>query len=179
MGLKAIVAYTEKGRVIGNGNEIPWYLPEDFKHFKRTTLDGTIIMGRKTWESLPKTFLPKRKNIVLSSNCIELQNKIYTEKDKWTPEFGPVFWPNLAHAFAHVNNLVPEQKKYSENIWIIGGEQLYRHCLERNLLEEVVATEVKKEYNGDKFFPELEGNWDSEVEFENDDFKIVRYKKVE
>ena len=179
MKIKAIVAYTEKDRVIGNGNKIPWYLPEDFKHFKKTTLDGTIIMGRKTWESLPKTFLPKRKNVVLSSNWVEINDSLDAENGEWSPEFGPVFWPELHYALAHVNNLVPEQKKYSENIWIIGGEQLYRHCLERNLLDEVVATEVKKEYDGDKYFPELEGNWDSEVEFENDDFKIVRYKKVE
>lgn len=63
----AIAAMT-KDRVIGLNNQIPWHYPEDFKRFKRVTLNSTIIMGRKTWESIGSKALPKRRNIVISRN---------------------------------------------------------------------------------------------------------------
>lgn len=179
MKFKAIVAYTEKGRVIGDGNNIPWHLPEDFKHFKKNTLNCPIIMGRRTWESLPKICLPKRRNYVISSLHEELSEKF---DDDISVADGPFFVPNLHYAVSFSNvydadGISPDF--YADTAWVIGGEHVYRDALKAGFIEEVIATEVKKEYDGDKFFPELEGNWDSEVEFENDDFKIVRYKKVE
>ena len=62
----AIVAIAENG-VIGNGLEIPWHISEDFKHFKRTTTGGIIVMGRRTWESLGSKPLPNRENVVITS----------------------------------------------------------------------------------------------------------------
>ena len=63
----AIVAIAENG-VIGNGLEIPWHISEDFKHFKRTTTGGIIVMGRRTWESLGSKPLPNRENVVITSS---------------------------------------------------------------------------------------------------------------
>lgn len=179
MKIKAIVAYAEKGRVIGDGNKIPWYLPEDFKHFKKTTLNCPIIMGRRTWESLPKIYLPKRRNYVISSLSNELSEKF---EEETSVADGPFFVPNLDYAMAFTQVYDAEginPEFFSDTVWIIGSSFVYEQALDRGFIEEVVATEVKKEYDGDKFFPELEGNWDSEVEFENEDFRIVRYKKVE
>ena len=64
--VSAIVAIAENG-VIGNGLEIPWHISEDFKHFKRTTTGGIIVMGRRTWESLGSKPLPNRENVVITS----------------------------------------------------------------------------------------------------------------
>ena len=64
--IRAIAAVSLNG-VIGNGLQIPWHIPEDFKHFKKTTLGGIIVMGRKTWESLGAKPLPKRENVVITS----------------------------------------------------------------------------------------------------------------
>jgi len=64
----AIVA-TDKNRLIGKNNALPWHLPADLIHFKKITTGNTIIMGRKTFESLPNGALPNRRNIVLSHNC--------------------------------------------------------------------------------------------------------------
>ena len=67
--ISLIVAYANQ-RVIGKNNRMPWHLPEDLAHFKRTTLGAPVIMGRKTWESIPKKFKPlkNRLNVVLSRN---------------------------------------------------------------------------------------------------------------
>lgn len=73
MTLGAIWAQSLDG-IIGDGAGMPWHLPEDLKHFKETTLGSPIIMGRRTWESLPVKPLPGRKNIVLSSR----------EDDEWS-----------------------------------------------------------------------------------------------
>ena len=70
MNLALICAMAEN-RTIGRNNSLPWKLPEDLKYFKRTTMGNSIIMGRKTWESLPFKPLPNRRNIVLSSKLIE------------------------------------------------------------------------------------------------------------
>jgi len=64
--IRAIAAIAENG-VIGDGLSIPWRISDDFKHFKKTTLGGIIVMGRKTWESLGKRPLPGRENVVLTS----------------------------------------------------------------------------------------------------------------
>jgi len=171
MKIKAIVAYTKEGRVIGKDNDIPWYLPEDFKHFKTTTLNCPIIMGRKTWQSLPKTFLPKRKNMVITSQYIDMAKKT---NDGISIECGPFFMPDLESSIDWCKT-----HGDSDSVWIIGGSQVYSYAIEKGLIEEVLATEVKKEYDGNRFFPKLEGNWESEVESENEDYQVVRYKKVE
>lgn len=183
MKIKAIVAYTEKGRVIGDGDKMPWYFPEDFKHFKNTTINHPVIMGRKTWESLPEKFrpLPKRINYVISRKH-KRPSEVLMGIPSTDPKVEPIRIGSLSGAFGDMAR--PEYFEehlgaVPECYWIIGGETIYKQALEQNIIDEVLATEVKKEYDGDKFFPELKGNWASEVEFENDDFKIVRYKKVE
>ncbi|AKK05303.1 dihydrofolate reductase [Corynebacterium mustelae] len=93
--LSAIWAQNETG-IIGDGTAMPWHVPEDLKHFKEKTLGSDVIMGRKTWESLPKTPLPGRKNIIISRR----------PAGQWS-------------AGAEVTDTIPTSG------WIIGGGQLY------------------------------------------------------
>ena len=103
MTLGAIWAQSLDG-VIGDGAGMPWHLPEDLKHFKETTLGSPIIMGRRTWESLPVKPLPGRKNIVLSSR----------EDGAWSDG-------------ASVCRDIPDLES---NAWIIGGAEVYEATLD-------------------------------------------------
>lgn len=128
--LTLVVAYSTN-RVIGRDNALPWKLPGDLAHFKRTTLGCPIIMGRKTWESLGRP-LPGRTNIVVSRN----------------PDFvaaGAVLVPNLQAAIEACGE-IPEA-------FVIGGAQIYIQALP--LAARIVATEVHAQVEGDAFFPYL------------------------
>lgn len=92
-------------RAIGVDGGIPWHLPEDLKHFSEVTLNSTVIMGKATWFSLPEKFrpLPKRKNLVLSSN--------------------PDFIADGADTFTSIEDAIDSVE--TEWAWIIGGQRLY------------------------------------------------------
>lgn len=96
-----IIAAVSRNGVIGKDNKIPFHYPEDLKHFKNMTLNSTVIMGRKTYESIGKP-LPKRNNIIISS-------KIYEDV---------VSYPTLKNALININDL-------DDNIWLIGGSLIY------------------------------------------------------
>ena len=131
MQLSLIVAYAQN-RVIGRDNTLPWKLPSDLAHFKRTTLGHPIIMGRKTWESLGRP-LPGRRNIVIS-------------RDANYPAQGAQCVTSLAQAIAAVQDL--------EEAFVIGGAQIYQEALP--LAQQVIATEVLAPVEGDAFFAPLD-----------------------
>ena len=128
--LTLIVAYSTN-RAIGRDNALPWKLPGDLAHFKRSTLGHPIIMGRKTWDSLGRP-LPGRSNIVISRN----------------PDFsaaGAILAPTLEAAVAACGDV--------QEAFVIGGAQIYAQALP--LARRVLATEVHAEVDGDAFFPLL------------------------
>jgi dihydrofolate reductase len=131
MQLSLIVAYAQN-RVIGRDNTLPWKLPSDLAHFKRTTLGHPIIMGRKTWESLGRP-LPGRRNIVIS-------------RDANYPAQGAECMTSLAQAIAAVEDL--------EEAFVIGGAQIYQEALP--FAQQVIATEVQEAVEGDAFFAPLD-----------------------
>ena len=131
MQLSLIVAYAQN-RVIGRDNTLPWKLPSDLAHFKRTTLGHPIIMGRKTWESLGRP-LPGRRNIVIS-------------RDANSPAQGAECVTSLAQAIAAVQDL--------EEAFVIGGAQIYQEALP--FAQQVIATEVQESVEGDAFFAPLD-----------------------
>jgi dihydrofolate reductase len=137
MKLGIIYARSRNG-VIGKGNAMPWHLPEDLAHFKRTTLGAPVIMGRKTWDSLPPKFrpLPGRRNIVISRD------------PQWQAE-GAQRAPSLEAAIALCGD-VPQA-------WVTGGAEIYRLALSRAHI--AVVTEIENEYEGDAFAPELGAQW--------------------
>jgi dihydrofolate reductase len=157
MSFSIVVAMSEN-RVIGLNNQLPWHLPNDFKHFKEITMGKPIIMGRKTYESIGKV-LPGRKNIILSSNL-----------DYTVP--GGLVIHNLSE--------IPESDLEQ---MIIGGAHLYKQCLDK--ADTIYLTIVHATLEGDTFFPELSKEW-IEVDrqrFEADDkhkfsYSFVTLKKV-
>ncbi len=125
----SIIAAMDINRLIGNNNQLPWYLPADFAHFKAVTMGKPIIMGRKTYESIGKP-LPGRANIVLSRNPdvsfegVECVNSV-------------------ADALA----LVPD----AEEVMVIGGSTIYEMLLPQ--VNRLYFTYVEAEFNGDAWFP--------------------------
>lgn len=132
--LSLVVAYASN-RVIGRDNTLPWRLPADLQHFKRTTLGKPIIMGRKTWESLGRP-LPGRTNIVLT------RNPGYTAS-------GATVVGSLADALTACGD--------APQACVIGGEAIFALALP--LADRIVATEIQADVEGDTWFPELPTGW--------------------
>jgi len=136
MPLHMIYARARNG-VIGKQGQLPWHLPEDLAHFKRTTLGQPVVMGRVTWESLPEKFrpLPGRTNVVVS------------RKTTFNATGAQVV-SSLEAAMA----LFPS----TEVVWLIGGAQLYAQALP--LVSQIVVTEIDADFEGDAFAPSLSPN---------------------
>ncbi len=137
MALNLIFARARNG-VIGHNNTLPWHLPEDLAHFKATTLGQPVIMGRKTWDSLPVKFrpLPGRMNIVV------------TRQTDWHSDGA-----HVVHSVDEALQACPTEAQP----WVIGGAELYR--LAMPLATRVVVTEIDADYEGDAFAPELDASW--------------------
>ena len=127
-----------RNRVIGKNGVMPWYLPEDLAHFKRVTLNHPVVMGRKTWDSIPPRFrpLPGRTNIVV------------TRQPDWN-ENGAQRTSSLREALQLCEN--------SAQVWIIGGAQIYAQALP--LADELVVTEIDADFDGDAHAPALGAEW--------------------
>ena len=136
--VKCVVAYS-RNRVIGKENALPWHLPADLQHFKRNTMGQPIIMGRKTWDSLGRP-LPGRRNIVIS-------------RDPQKTVVGAEVFCSLDQALQACHN--------EAVVCIIGGAQIFNEALP--LIEELIATEVHADIEGDVFFPELDGQQWQEI----------------
>ena len=143
MQINLIWAQAHK-RVIGLNGKMPWHLPEDLAHFKKTTLGHPVIMGRKTWDSLPPKFrpLPGRMNVIISSDEKTRNN---------LKENGTLPAQNLREAL-----LICEQAHHAE-VWVIGGAQIYAQA--QPLAHRAVITHIDAEYAGDAFAPELGAGW--------------------
>lgn len=115
--------------VIGRDGTMPWHLPEDMKHFRATTSGAAVLMGRRTWESLPERFrpLPGRRNLVLSR----------------TPQEGAETFPDLRQALAAV----------SGDVWVMGGAEVYRAALP--MADRIEVTEIRESFDGDTHAPEV------------------------
>ena len=134
MTISSIVAFSDN-RVIGVDNELPWHLPNDLKFFKRTTSNHTIIMGRKTYESIGRP-LPNRENIVITGN------ESYQAS-------GIRCFHGIASAIEYC------ESKAKNEIFFIGGAQIYKECLPWT--DKLYITRVHTEIeNGTAFFPELD-----------------------
>ncbi len=134
--LNLILARARNG-VIGKGSALPWHLPEDMAHFKRVTLGHTVIMGRKTWDSLPAKFrpLPGRTNVVV------------TRQADWQAE-GAVVVHSVLEAL---------QRSVSEQIWVIGGAEIYASAL--HFASTAIVTEIDADFAGDVFAPKFGAEW--------------------
>ena len=130
-----------RGRVIGDGGTIPWHVPEDLAHFKQLTSSGTVVMGRRTWESLPARFrpLPDRVNIVVT-------------RDSAFSADGARVAHSLADALDAAGDSDPAQTAAST--WVIGGGEIYAQAMPRASRLEV--TEIDIEVEGDTTAPVID-----------------------
>ncbi|TFZ05824.1 dihydrofolate reductase [Ramlibacter henchirensis] len=137
MELGLIYARSRNG-VIGKDNQLPWRLPEDMAHFKAVTMGCPVLMGRKTWDSLPPRFrpLPGRRNIVI------------TRQPRWSAP-GAERAESLEQAIALCAN--------EAQVWVTGGAEIYRLALP--IAQRVEVTLVDGDFEGDAYAPELGRDW--------------------
>ncbi len=130
----SLIAAVARNGVIGKDNQLLWHLPGDMRHFRETTRGKPVIMGRKTWESLPEKFrpLPGRLNIVVS-------------RDQRYAAPGATLAGSLEDAIEIAGN--------AEEAFIIGGAELYRQAMP--FADRLYLTEIAADYSGDTWFPEI------------------------
>ena len=148
-----IVGMTQK-RVIGKNNSLPWYIPEDLKNFKELTTGNVVIMGRKTYESLPQKFkpLPNRHNIVLSSSMVSQEGIELCDS---------------------VENALHLAKSFQKGIFIIGGSTIYNQFLP--FVDTMFISYINKDYGGDTYFPEFNlEEWSIEFQRDFEEFILVK-----
>lgn len=131
-----------KNRAIGKDNRLPWHFPEDMKHFKTRTTGSTVIMGRKTYESIGKP-LPNRENFVLSRT------------QSGSPQEHLRFFNSLESALDAIQ---------TDDAYIIGGAELYEQTMLLDI-DGIYLTRIDKDYDGDAFYPEIPDTFE-EVEIE-------------
>ena len=165
----SIIVAISKNNAIGKDNQLIWNLPKDMKFFMDTTLNHPVIMGRKNFESIPEKYRPlkNRTNIIITKNntykadgCLVVN----TIEDSLTKA---------------------KEDKSVEEIFVIGGGQIYRKFLEENLVDKMYITHIDETFEGDTFFPEIDfKNWSSNeiINHKKDaknphDFRVVIYNK--
>ncbi|MGZ5278974.1 MAG: dihydrofolate reductase [Pseudobdellovibrionaceae bacterium] len=145
------IAAMARNRVIGTGNKLPWHLPEDFKFFKEKTKGHVLIMGRKTFESLPKP-LPNRFHIVIT------RQEGYRVDD---PNVEIVHNLNSAIELAHM--LTTKYKaKFGDEVFVCGGGEIYSQAMD--VVDRIYLTVIEQDFEGDAKFPE----------FRQEDFNLTR-----
>ena len=155
--IRSIIVAASTNNVIGKNNDLIWHLPIDMNFFKEKTLAHHVIMGRKNFESIPHKFrpLPNRENIIITRkenyvapNCI-IQN-------------------NIKDALETAN------KNKEEEVFIIGGGEIYKLALEENLVDRIYLTRIHHVFDGDTFFPNLSDEW--KETYKEDFFKDENHK---
>jgi len=131
----ALVVAMAENQVIGKGGTLPWRIPEDMKWFREITMGKPCIMGRKTWESLPKKPLPGRINIVVTRD----------------PDYKA---DGASIAMSFDDAVAVAMRQTTEEIAVLGGAQIYAEAMKR--ADRIYLTRVHKTFDGDAFFPAID-----------------------
>ena len=152
-----IIAAVARNRAIGRDNQLLWHIPEDMAHFKALTAGHTVIMGRKTWESLPPRFrpLPGRRNIVIT-------------RQAGYAAPGAELAGSLECAL--------EMASTAAVAFVIGGEQIYRQALP--LADRLEITEVDQEPEADAWFPEIDAGWRETAREKGSGYAFVTWRRA-
>jgi dihydrofolate reductase len=164
---KKIVAIwaQDKSGIIGKSNKLPWHLPKDLKHFKETTLNQAILMGRVTFEGMNKRLLPNRETLILT-----------TQSD---------YQVEGATVVTSVKEVLTWYTNQDKPLYIVGGSQVYK--LFETYVDELVVTQVQTEVDGDTYFPRdfdfsrfslVSSEFYEKVEQNKFDFTIEHYVRV-
>jgi dihydrofolate reductase len=152
----SIIVAIAKNNTIGKDNKLLWHLPNDLKHFKDTTTGHTVIMGRKTYESVGKP-LPKRRNIIITRQTISIE--------------GCEVVNSIEAALALCTG--------EDEVFIVGGAEIYKQALP--LTNRVYLTVIDQDFDGDTFFPELNpAEWTERKRenFEPDEKNKLKYSFI-
>lgn len=146
MILTHVVACSEN-RVIGAAGDIPpWHLDEDMKFFRDTTKGHIMIMGRKTFDSFKGKALPNRYHIVITRDPSQ---KHFESTEKSPVVFVASLEEAVAHAKLHTD-------KWGDEVFIIGGGEIYKQALEKGLTDKILLTLVHRHFDGDTFYPQID-----------------------
>lgn len=148
-----LIAAIDDNRLIGHDDKLPWHIPADFKHFKETTLGHPIVMGRKTYDSLPKRPLPGRTNLVVTR----------------APSIEGV------RAFSTIQEALDEGLRESPEVFVIGGQSIYEQTI--LTADRLLITHVDGSFEGNYWFPIIDpARWEeSRTLQKGDGFSIREY----
>lgn len=148
----SLIVAKSKNNIIGNKGKIPWHIPNDLKRFKNLTTDNVVIMGRKTYESLPEEYkpLPNRINIIIS------KDKSYSVKN--------------CLVFNKIEKALRKAGTDKE-IFIIGGGEIYKEGIK--YADKIYVTEVDGDFTGDTYFPELTEQWKEINREEKEGYRFI------
>jgi len=154
--VNVIAAVDDRNGLARNG-EIPWHNSEDMKFFKEITINKPVIMGRKTFESLPDAFrpLPNRHNIVIS--------RTFKEED------------NLVETATSIRQAIQKAKKHNTDVFVIGGCSIYWEVLKRNWTDRLYLSRIPGDYKCDQCFPTLGTDWTLQKTKQFGTFRLYEY----
>lgn len=168
-----LIAAVDKNHVIGNKGTIPWHIREDFQFFKDQTDGHVVVMGRKTWESLPKKPLPNRLNIVITSDILYEAGGALIAHDV----------NEAFNMYLNCNEYRTDGSRKGIDLYIMGGQSIYEAFLP--YADEVLLTEIDTEVEGDTYFPTLGNEWcevSRKAGLKQDEtpyrYEFVSYKRV-
>lgn len=153
----SIILAIDSNGGIAKQNKIPWTIPDETRHFRITTEHGIVIMGRKTWESLPEQYkpLPKRRNIVITSQQIENVETYYT-----------------------LNEVIDLLSNSNKNIFVIGGVSLYQTAILHPQCQQVILSVINQSYDCDLFLPSIPIYFSKTQTIVYEQFQIEFYSRV-
>ena len=134
--ITSIMVARSENRVIGKDNDLVWHMPADLKYFKETTTGHFVTMGRKTFEAVNKP-LPGRTNIIITRQT-------------------DYFRENCLVVHSVEEALAIGKENGQEEMFVLGGSQIYELALEQDLADRIYLTEIKAEFEGDSYFPEID-----------------------
>ncbi|MFA5600887.1 MAG: dihydrofolate reductase [Phenylobacterium sp.] len=169
--IRIIVAVDENGLIGDSENNcLPWDNKEEIEFFKRNTIYDSLIMGRKTWQSLSFDYLEDRLNLVITK-----QPEYWERQCEIHPIYGPWFFETIDDAI----EFSKLYKAFNKNISIIGGQQLFVDAIEKDLVECIGLSRVHGAYQGDIYFPVDLSKWFVVAAFYDRTFDYLIYAKKE
>ena len=169
----SLIVAIGKNNEIGKNNQLLWHIPEDLKNFKKITTGKTVIMGKNTYESIGKP-LPNRVNIVLSRNFLKIGKKISEDRKKYENE------TTKLEFFDDFQKVIEKYKDFPEEVFIIGGGEIYKKSLELGIITRIYMSHVDfSDDEADTYFPEIDWEkWVTLTEENYDGWKFCIYEKI-
>lgn len=165
------IAALDESRVIGNEGKLPWHIPEDLKRFSGLTKGHTVLMGRKTYVSIPEKVrpLPGRLNLVCTKSS-EILTAIVPEKNAEVRVVA-----DLEYFFRNTFPTLNSSTLRGEILWVLGGSEIYEKSLP--FLDGLEITRVKGQHEGDVYFPEFESLFELKTKEEHPTFSFERWER--